>query len=139
MQLQDTIVNIPKTMEKYFGCSGKMLKPSPDTVASLVKKIPKGKVATLDVICTILANKFKTKVTCPATTEKSLCAAATESVAKNTPLPYWRVLKKSGELIRKLPDGIEGHAAHLREEGHKIISTSKSKSVGDLDRVLHQF
>lgn len=139
MEPQDIIVDIPKTMEKYFGCSGKMLKPSPDSVASLIKKIPEGQVATLDAICKSLAKKFKTEVTCPATTEKSLCLAAAESVIKNAPLPYWRVLKKNSELIRKLPNGIEGHAASLMKEGHKIASTSKSKCVEEFECVSHLF
>ena len=139
MEPQDTIVNIPETMEKYFGCSGKMLKPSPNTVASIIKKIPEGRVATIDTMCKKLAKKFKTEIACPATTEKSLCLAATESVTKNTRLPYWRVLKKNGELIRKLPNGVEGHAANLMKEGHKIISTSTSKGLKDFESVLHQF
>lgn len=138
MDSQDVIVNIPKTMEKYFGCSGKMFKPSPNTVTSLVKKIPKGQVVTIDTMCKKLAKKFKTEVTCPATTEKSLCVAAAEAAAKKTHLPYWRVLKKSGELIRKFPGGIEGHAAHLRAEGHKIVAAGKSKGVGNFERVLHK-
>jgi len=139
MESQDAIVSIPKTMEKYFGCSGKMLKPSPSTVASLIESIPEGRVATIDTICKILAKKFKTEITCPATTEKSLCLAATESVTNNTRLPYWRVLKKNGELIRKLPNGVEGHAANLMKEGHKIISTSTLKGLKDFESALHQF
>ena len=139
MEPQDVIVDIPKTMEKFFGFTGKMLKPSPDTVASVIKKIPKGRVATLDTVCERLANNFKTEVACPATTEKSLCLAATESVEKNKHLPYWRVLKKSGELIRKFPNGIEGHAENLVKEGHKIVSTNKSKGVEGFESVLHRF
>ena len=138
MEPQDAIVSIPKTMEKYFGCSGKMFKPSPNTVASIIKTIPKGRVATIDAVCKKLAKKHKAEVACPATTEKSLCLAAVESVEKNTRLPYWRVLKKSGELIQKFPDGIKGHAACLAKEGHKIISTGKSKGVQDFESVLHQ-
>ena len=137
MEPQDVIVSIPKTMEKYFGCAGKMLKPSPSTVASLVKSIPKGRVATIDALCKKLAKKYQTEVACPATTEKSLCLAAAESIEKNTRLPYWRLLKKSGELIQKLPGGIKGHAACLAKEGHKIVSTSKSKGVQDFESVLH--
>lgn len=137
MESQDAIVEIPKTMEKYFGCSGKMLKPSPRTVAALIQTIPKGRVATMDAVCKKLAQKYKTEVACPATTEKSLCMAAAESVEQNTGLPYWRVLKKNGELIQKFPDGINGHAAHLAREGHQIISTSKSKGVVAFESVLH--
>ncbi len=139
MEPKDAIVSIPKTMEKYFGCSGEMLKPSPNTVAALIQKIPEGRVTTLDAVCKQLAKKFKTTIACPATTEKSLCLAAIESTEKNTRLPYWRVLKKNGELIRKLPGGIEGHAAHLMNEGHKIISTSTSKGLQSFENVLHQF
>ena len=139
MESQDAIVSIPKTMEKYFGCSGKMLKPSPSTVASLIKTIPKGRVVTIDAVCKKLAKKYKTEVACPATTEKSLYLAATESATRNTRLPYWRVFKKNGELIRKLPNGVEGHAASLMKEGHKIISTNKSKGLKDFESVLHQF
>ncbi len=40
MELQDAIVSVPKTMEKYFGYAGKMFKPSSDTVTSLINKIP---------------------------------------------------------------------------------------------------
>lgn len=138
MESQNVIVNIPKTMEKYFGCSGKMLKPSPATVASLVALIPKNQVITLDALRKKLAKKFKTEVACPATTEKSLCVAAIESVANNTHLPYWRVLKKHGELIRKLPNGIDGQAALLLKEGHQITSTGQSKAVNDFERVLHR-
>ena len=136
MESQNVIVNIPKTMEKYFGCSGKMLKPSPAVVASLVATIPKNQVITLDALCKKLAKKFKTEVACPVTTEKSLCVAALESVANSTHLPYWRVLKKHGELIRKFPDGIDGHAALLLKEGHQIVSTGKSKAVKDFERVV---
>ena len=139
MESQDAIVSIPKTMEKYFGCSGKMLKPSPTTIASIIAKIPEGRVATIDAVCKELAKKYKTDVACPATTEKSLCLAASESITKNTRLPYWRVLKRNGDLIKKLPNGVEGHAVNLIKEGHKIILKNKSKGLEDFERFLHQF
>lgn len=126
-------------MEKYFGCSGTMLKPSSETVALLINKIPEGRVTTIDTVCKKLAKKFKTDISCPATTEKSLCLAAAESVEKKTAFPYWRILKKNGELIKKLPAGIEGHAACLMQEGHKIVSTTKSKGVKDFESVLFNF
>ncbi len=139
MGSENIIVNIPKTMEKFFGCSGKMLKPSPSTVASFIRKIPKGKVATLNVLCEMLAKKFKTEVTCPTTTEKSLCLAATESITNKTLLPYWRVLKKNGDLIRKLPSAGEYQAVLLTKEGHKIVASGKSKALKGFERVLHRF
>lgn len=134
MESQDEIVDIPKTMERFFGCAGKMLQPSPATVAAVIVKIPKGWVITIDALCKKLAKDFKTEVACPATTEKSLCLAAATSIEENLKLPYWRVLKKSGELNAKYPHGIEGQAAHLIKEGHVMVATKKSKTVSDFEQ-----
>lgn len=41
--MSDEIQAIPKTMEKFFGCSGEMVKPSLESVETLMKKVPKGK------------------------------------------------------------------------------------------------
>ena len=139
MESEDEIVDIPKTMERFFGCSGTMLKPSPSTVAALIKKIPQGRVTTLDALCKKLAKDFKTAVACPSTTEKSLCLAAAKSVEEHLKLPYWRVLKKSGELNHKFPNGIEGQAVNLSGEGHEIVPTKKSKMVKDFERLLFHF
>ena len=63
---KDTIETIPKTMEKFFGCSGKMVKPSPNTVKAIVKKIRKGKLVTIDQLREKLANDFSVQAACPA-------------------------------------------------------------------------
>lgn len=139
MEPQNEIVDIPKTMEKFFGCSGKMLKPSPATVAAAIRKIKRGQVTTIGALCKKLAQDFKTEATCPATLEKSLCLAATRSIAENKTLPYWRVLKNSGELNRKFPDGVEGQAANLIGEGHEIIPAKKSIIVKDFENLLYRF
>ena len=47
--MEDKVEPIPRTMEKFFGCSGKMVKPSLSTVKKVVKKVRKGKVITLGV------------------------------------------------------------------------------------------
>jgi len=90
MEQEDQITNIPKTMEKFFGCSGKMLKPCPTTVAALIKKIPKGKLTTTELIRKNLATKYKVQTTCPATTNKTLQAIANNS--KN--IAYWREISR---------------------------------------------
>ena len=35
--------------------------------------------------------------------------------------PYWRTLKKAGELNKKYPEGIDGQKFQLEMEGHTII------------------
>jgi alkylated DNA nucleotide flippase Atl1 len=114
--LEDIIEAIPKTMEKFFGCSGKMVKPSTATVKALVRKIRKGKVVTLDQLREKLASDFNVQTACPASTTKVLSTLAKE----DKPICYWRIVKKKGELIAKFPDGIEGQAALLESEGFEI-------------------
>ena len=52
--------------------------------------------------------------------------------------PYWRTLKVGGELNPKYPGGVEAQAAHLRDEGHKIIpgKGKKPPSVKDFEKSL---
>jgi len=135
MEQDDVITNIPKTMEKFFGCSGKMLRPCPATVEDLIKKIPKDKLSTTELIRKKLAAEFEVQATCPATTDKALQTIA-NSAAKTA---YWRVLKKKGELIAKFPGGVEGHAKLLRKEGFTIEKNGKVPSVKDFTNKLHQF
>ena len=68
---EDVIVDIPKDRVKFFGGTGKMLLPSPATVAALIKKIPKRKLVTTNLLCKELTDQFKVRGTCPVTTQKA--------------------------------------------------------------------
>jgi len=39
--------------------------------------------------------------------------------------PYWRTLKKEGELNEKYPLGIDAHKRLLESEGHKVFQKGK--------------
>ena len=55
--------------------------------------------------------------------------------------PYWRTLKEGGKLNEKYPGGVEAQAAHLEEEGFKIIG-GKGKQpprVEDFEKLLYKF
>ena len=132
---QDEITAIPKTMEKFFGCSGKMIKPCAATVEALLKKIPKGKLATTELIRAKIASDFNVQTTCPAATDKALQAIANDKKR----IAYWRVIKKKGELIAKLPGGVEGHATLLKKEGFNINDKGKTPKVIDFEERLYQF
>ena len=63
---EPVIVDIPIKMENFFGCSGKMIKPSADFVKAIVKKVPKGKLITLEQLRKKLASDFSVQTACPA-------------------------------------------------------------------------
>ena len=119
------IESIPKTMEKFLGCSGKMVKPSLNSVKNVVKKIRKGKLVTLEILREKLATDFNVQTACPASTTKMLQILSKEE----HPICYWRAVKKKGELLSKFPDGVEGHAALLECEGFEIDFSKKNPIV----------
>jgi alkylated DNA nucleotide flippase Atl1 len=45
--------------------------------------------------------------------------------------PYWRTLKKDGELNEKYPGGIDAQKLQLEMEGHAIIQKGKRYFVKD--------
>jgi len=114
--MDNKIEPIPDTMEKFFGCAGKMIKPSTDGVQAHVKKINKGRLITLEQLRKEIAKEFEVEVACPAGTLKALQLLSQEV----KPVCYWRVVKKSGELISKFPGSFEGHGSLLEREGFQI-------------------
>ena len=127
MDLQeDRIVDISPARERYFGCSGKMLLPSPATVAAQIKQIPEHHLVTLDLLQKKLAEQFQVEVTCPVTTRKALHALAQDTSQQ---VACWRVVRKHGELFAHFPGGAEGHAALLRKEGFTIDTSGKAPRV----------
>jgi len=132
---EDIIKSIPKTMEKFFGCTEKMVKPSLSSVKEIVKKISKGKLITVEQIREKLARDFDVQTACPASTTKALELLSNES----KPVCYWRVIKKNGELISKCPRGVEGHASLLKKEGFTIDFKKSKPVVVDYEAKLYKF
>jgi len=121
----DEILLIPKTMEKFLGFSGKMVKPSLNSVKNVVNRIKKGKLATLETLREKLASDFNVQTTCPASLNKALKILSKQE----NPICYWRVVKKKGELIAHFPGGFEGHSTLLECEGFEIDFSKKSPIV----------
>jgi hypothetical protein len=57
----DVIVAIEKHRERYFGCSGNMLIPSPATIAAQIQQIPEHQLVSKERIC-LHANRFPPSV-----------------------------------------------------------------------------
>ncbi len=132
--MEDKIEDIPKTMEKFLGCSGKMIRPSPVTVKKIVQKIRKGRLVTIDNLREKLASDFDVNIACPSSTLKALAYLSKEP----NPCAYWRVIKRNGDLITKFPGGEKGHAQLLIDEGFEIDFKRKNPII-DFESKLHKF
>jgi len=79
-----------------------------------------------------LAEKHDANFTCPLTAGIFMNITAHASVERKTDeTPYWRTLKKDGELNKKYPEGINSQRIHLEMEGHTIIKKGKRYFVKD--------
>ena len=132
---EDLIVDIPPNRIKFFGGPGKMLCPSPATVAAVLKKVPEHKLITTNLIARKLTNQFKVQGTCPVTTQKALQAIAH---SPNEKIAYWRVITINGGLIARFPGGAQRHAALLKSEGFTIDTKGSVPKVKDFKEKLVQ-
>ena len=118
------VVEITGKMSKRWG-TGTLVIPAPREVDVIMKKVPNGKLITVNQIREIVARKHGATIGCPLTTGIFIgiaARAAEEAVAegKKDITPYWRTLKSKGELNKKYPGGVEAQAAHLSKERHTI-------------------
>jgi hypothetical protein len=110
---------------------GRMLIPKPLDVDALIRRIPRGKLVTVNQLRERLARDFQADYACPLTTGIFLwiaAEAAEEDISRGVRevTPYWRVIRADGSLNERFPGGVELQAARLREEGH-IIEPGKGR------------
>ncbi len=138
------VVEITDKMSTRWG-TGTVVIPAPKEVDGIMKKVPKGKLITVNQIREIVARKHGASIGCPLTTGIFIgiaARAAEEAAAEGTKdiTPYWRTLKSKGELNEKFPGGVEAQATYLREEGH-IIEPARGKKppkVKDFEKALQE-
>jgi hypothetical protein len=110
----------------------RMLIAPPLAYDELMKKVPKGKIITSDFLRNFLAKKHDADYTCPLTAGIFINIVAHASVERGADeTPYWRTLKKDGELNEKYPDGIDAQKHFLEMEGHTIVQKGKRYFVKD--------
>jgi alkylated DNA nucleotide flippase Atl1 len=134
------VVKIEGKMSKRWG-TGTCAIPAPVQVDKIMKKIPKGKVITINDIRAIIAKKHKATIGCPITTGifawiSANAAEEMRSQGKKDITPYWRTLKLGGQLNEKYPGVIKGQKEILEKEGHKIIQKGKKYLVADFEKSL---
>src|SRR5712671_3008998 len=122
-------------MTRRWG-KGTMVIPAPMEVDALMKRVPKGRLVTINELRTALAAKHKANFACPITTGifswiAAHAAAEAEAEGKKRITPYWRTLKTGGELNPKYPGGVSQLKKRLQAEGHRLIVKGKRVVVAD--------
>ncbi len=135
------VEKITPKMSKYWG-RGTVVIPKPIEVDEIMRKVPKGKLITINQIRTILAKRHGATISCPICTGifASIAAHAAEESAtggkKNT-TPFWRTLKEDGVINPKYPGGAEAQKKILEKEGHKVVKKGKDHVVVDFEKYLY--
>lgn len=138
------VEEITDKMSKRWG-TGTVVIPAPKEVDEIMRKVPEGKLTTINEIRATLAQRHGATIGCPITTgifAWIAAHAAQEAAAEGDKdiTPYWRTLKSGGVLNEKYPGGAEAQAARLRSEGHMIEPGKgrKPPKVKDFEKSLAQ-
>jgi len=134
------VEKITDKMSKRWG-TGTVVIPAPIEVDEMMKKVPKGKLITLNEIRIALAKKHNATIGCPLTTGIFAWIAANaaeeeKEKGRKDVTPYWRILKTCGVINPKYPGGVEAQRKLLESEGHKVVQKGKKYVVVDYEKSL---
>jgi len=134
------VEEITEKMSKRWG-TGTVVIPAPIEVDAMMRKVPNGKLATINEIRAALAKKHKATIGCPMTTGIFAWIAANAAEeqrqeGKKDITPYWRTVKTGGGINEKYPGGVEGQKKLLEKEGHRLIQKGKKYVVADYEKAL---
>ncbi|HAB18575.1 MAG TPA: MGMT family protein [Verrucomicrobiota bacterium] len=115
------VITLSPSQRKRWG-GRTMVIATPREVDAIIRKIPRGRTATINDLRARLAKQHGTDTACPITTGifswiAAHAAAEDEAVGKKRITPWWRVLKSDGKLNPKYPGGVEEQRKRLRAEG----------------------
>ncbi len=118
-----------------------MVIPSPREVDEVMRRVPRGRLATINEIRACLAKKHGTDIACPMTTGifawiTAHAAEETRTAGEKSITPYWRTLKSGGELNPKYPGGVPALKKLLAAEGHRIVKKGSRFFVAEFERKL---
>jgi alkylated DNA nucleotide flippase Atl1 len=133
------VEKITGKMSKRWG-TGTVVIPAPKEVDEIMRKVPEGRITTINEIREALARKHNASIGCPITTgifARIAAGAAEEQAVKGIEItPYWRTLKVGGVINEKYPGGVEGQKRLLEKEGHKVIQKGRKYVVVDYEKSL---
>jgi hypothetical protein len=121
--------------------SGTVAIPAPADVDAIMRRVPRGKLITINEIRDCIARQHGATIGCPITTGifAWIAAHAAEEAAAEGRVritPYWRTLKSGGELNAKYPGGIARLKQRLEAEGHRVVAKGKRFVVVDYQKRL---
>lgn len=118
------LIDDVKSIGRYGG--KQMLIAPPMEYNQIMALVPKGKLITIKQIREFLAKKHDADFTCPMTAGIFINLSAHASWERNyDKIPFWRTLKKDGELNPKYPGGIEYQMDMLKLDGHEIYTKGR--------------
>jgi alkylated DNA nucleotide flippase Atl1 len=134
------VEEIKGNMSRKWG-EGTVVIPAPIEVDQLMRKVPKGKLTTINEIRRALAVKHNATIGCPMTTGIFAWVAAhaaeeQKQQGSTDVTPYWRTLKVRGMINEKYPGGVEMQKRLLQQEGHTVICRGKNYFVADYEKAL---
>lgn len=134
------VEKITEKMSKRWG-TGTVVIPAPMEVDEIMRKVPEGKLVTINEIRRALAEKHNATIGCPITTGMfARIAAGTaeerRQAGEKDITPYWRTLKTGGEINPKYPGEVEGQKNLLEEEGHTVVQKGKKHVILDYEKSL---
>ncbi|MFZ0966544.1 MAG: MGMT family protein [Candidatus Bathyarchaeia archaeon] len=131
------VEKITDKMSKRWG-TGTVVIPAPMEVNEIMRKVPEGKLTTINEIRAALAKKHGSTIGCPITTGifAWIAANAAEEEREKDITPYWRVLKTGGVINEKYPGGVDAQKKLLEKEGHKVVQKGKKYVVVDYEKSL---
>lgn len=129
------LISDEKSIKRYGG--RKMLLAPPISYDEIMRQIPYGKLITTDRIRVYLAGKYDADFTDPMTAGIFISLAAQASNQRaNNKTPFWRTLKKDGELNEKYPGGLDAQRSKLEQDGHAIIQRGSKLFVESYEKYL---
>jgi len=136
------VQEITDKMSKRWG-TGTVVIPAPMEVNEIMRRVPKGKLTTINEIRAALAKKHGATIGCPITTGifAWIAANAAEEQRQHGEkdlTPYWRTLKTGGVINEKYPGGVEAQKKLLEKEGHKVVQKGKQSIVANFEKSLAQ-
>jgi len=134
------VEEITDKMSKRWG-TGTVVIPAPMDVNDMMRRVPEGKLITINEIRAALAKKHGATIGCPMTTGIFAWIAANAAEEQREKgekdiTPYWRTLKSGGVINPKYPGGVEAQKKLLEKEGHEVVRKGKKYAAVDFEKSL---